>query len=46
VIIEAKASALHGDTPLVAVDGWNVALAPLASKECEVILNTNSQVAA
>ena len=43
--IEAAQSAFNGEPPLVAVDGWNITLAPSANpSDAPIILNTNAQV--
>jgi beta-galactosidase/beta-glucuronidase len=42
--IEAAASDLKGETPLVAVDGWNIAVEPSASATVAVALNEDAQV--
>ena len=34
ITIEAGNAGLQGDKPLVVVDGWNVAVAPVASGDC------------
>ncbi len=44
VNIEADAAALKGGTPVVAVDGWNVAVTPSNTAEGAIVLNTNAQV--
>ena len=44
VNIEADAAALKGGTPVVALDGWNVAVAPSSTGEGAIALNTNAQV--
>lgn len=45
VTIEAATSDLHGEVPLVAFDGWNIAIVPSSSTEAAIGLNTNAQVA-
>jgi hypothetical protein len=44
VNIEADPAALKGSTPVVAIDGWNVAVTPSSTADGAVILNTNAQV--
>lgn len=44
VSIEAAQSDLHGQTPLVVVDGWNIAIKPFASAEVAITLNEEAQV--
>ncbi|HEY4416564.1 MAG TPA: glycoside hydrolase family 2 TIM barrel-domain containing protein [Verrucomicrobiae bacterium] len=44
ITIEAAATDLQGQTPLVAVDGWNVAVNPLATSDAAIGLNENAQV--
>jgi beta-galactosidase/beta-glucuronidase len=43
-LIEADASDLKGQTPLVAVDGWNVTVKPTTSDSVAVALNEEAQV--
>jgi len=45
ITIEAAVADLKGDTPLVAVDGWNIAGASFAGPDVAVALNENAQVA-
>jgi beta-galactosidase/beta-glucuronidase len=45
VTIEAASADLHGDQPLVVLDGWNVDVAPVSASDCAVELNKNAQVA-
>jgi hypothetical protein len=45
ISIEAAASDLQGQTPLVMVDGWNIAVKPVASSDAAVALNDEAQVA-
>ena len=45
ISIEASNGDLHGDQPLVVVDGWNVAVAPVATGDCALAQNTNALVA-
>ncbi len=45
VTIEAASSDLKGDKPLLAVDGWNIDVAPVSTGDCAVELNKNAQVA-
>jgi beta-galactosidase/beta-glucuronidase len=42
--IEAAAADLKGENPLVAIDGWNIAVAPNESSRVAVALNENAQV--
>lgn len=44
ITIEASLADLHNETPLVVVDGWNIAVKPFTSKDAEVKLNTEAQV--
>jgi hypothetical protein len=44
ISIEAAASDLKGETPLVMVDGWNIAVKAFASTEAAVALNEEAQV--
>jgi hypothetical protein len=44
ITIEAALKDLKGETPLIAVDGWNVAVTPISSPIASVTLNTNAQV--
>jgi beta-mannosidase len=44
ISIEAAASDLKGQTPLILVDGWNIAVKPSASAEDAVALNEEAQV--
>jgi hypothetical protein len=44
VTIEAAQSDLQGDVPLVAIDGWNIAVKPFSSADAAVALNENAQV--
>ena len=39
VTIEADGNALHGAKPLIVVDGWNIAVKPLSSADCDLELN-------
>jgi hypothetical protein len=42
--IEASQADLKGQTPLVVVDGWNIAVKPAASADAAIALNEESQV--
>jgi beta-galactosidase/beta-glucuronidase len=42
--VEADLSDLKGQTPLVAIDGWNIEVKASASKEAAVALNEDAQV--
>jgi beta-mannosidase len=44
ISIEAAASDLKGQTPLVVVDGWNIAVRPSGSADAAVALNEEAQV--
>ena len=44
VTIEAASADLHGDKPLVVLDGWNIDVAPVFTSNCDVELNKNAQV--
>jgi hypothetical protein len=44
VTIEADAAALKGAAPVIAIDGWNVAVTPSSTAQGAVELNTNAQV--
>ena len=44
VTIEAAASDLKGEKPLVLVDGWNIGVRPVSASGAEVALNENAQV--
>jgi beta-mannosidase len=44
ISIEAAASDLQGQTPLVMIDGWNIAVKPSASTDAAVALNEEAQV--
>ncbi len=44
ITIEAATADLKGDTPLVVVDGWNVAVTPASSAGASIKLNDNAQV--
>ncbi|HEY3863908.1 MAG TPA: glycoside hydrolase family 2 TIM barrel-domain containing protein [Verrucomicrobiae bacterium] len=43
ISIEAAAAGLDGQTPLIAIDGWNIAVKPFSSPEAEVSLNDEAQ---
>ncbi len=45
VTIEAATADLHGDKPLVVLDGWNIDVAPTSTADCDIDLNKNAQVA-
>lgn len=45
ITIEASNADLRGDKPLVVLDGWNVAIAPVATSDCALAQNTNALVA-
>jgi len=44
ITIEAALSDLHGETPLLVVDGWNIDVTPTATAEAAIALNANAQV--
>ena len=44
VTIEAEASDLKGEKPLVLIDGWNIGVTPLSSPGADIALNDNAQV--
>lgn len=44
ITIEAAASDLKGEKPLIAVDGWNIAVTPFSSHAAAIALNENAQV--
>jgi hypothetical protein len=44
VTLEADAAALKGEKPLVLIDGWNIAVAPVSTADAEIALNKNAQV--
>lgn len=44
ISIEAAASDLKDQTPLIMVDGWNIAVKPSASADAAVALNEEAQV--
>ena len=44
ISIEAAASELQGQTPLIVMDGWNIAVKPSASAEAAVAVNEEAQV--
>ncbi|HTJ78715.1 MAG TPA: malectin domain-containing carbohydrate-binding protein [Rariglobus sp.] len=44
ITIEADASALNGEKPLVLIDGWNIAVRAYPSTGADVALNENAQV--
>ena len=44
VTIEAAASDLGGEKPLVLFDGWNIAVTPSSSPAVDIALNQNAQV--
>ena len=44
VHIDAALADLKGDTPLVAVDGWNVDVDPVTNGDCALELNAEAQV--
>lgn len=44
ITIEAAASDLKHEKPLIAVDGWNIAVIPVSSHDAAVALNENAQV--
>ncbi len=43
--IECAISDLKGETPLVVIDGWNIAVKPAASRKAAIALNEDAQVA-
>jgi beta-galactosidase/beta-glucuronidase len=43
--IEVATADLHGQKPLLVLDGWNVDVAPVSSTDCDVALNKNALVA-
>lgn len=44
ITISASSAALHGDEPLVVVDGWNVKVKPTDNGKCALALNRDAQV--
>ncbi|MEO6909555.1 MAG: glycoside hydrolase family 2, partial [Edaphobacter sp.] len=44
ISIEASEADLKGDTPLVVVDGWNIAVTPSSSRAAAIALNVDAQV--
>ena len=44
ITIEAAASDLKREKPLIVLDGWNVAVTPVSSHDAAVALNENAQV--
>ena len=44
IVIEAAQSDLKGETPLIAVDGWNVGVEAVSSSDVAVALNEDAQV--
>lgn len=44
ITIEAALADLKGETPLIAVDGWNIGVTPVSSPDAAVALNDNAQV--
>jgi beta-galactosidase/beta-glucuronidase len=44
ISIEAAASDLKGETPLVVIDGWNITVKPRASSAAALALNEDAQV--
>jgi beta-galactosidase/beta-glucuronidase len=44
ISIEAAESGLNGQTPLILVDGWNIAVKPFTSADAAVALNEEAQV--
>lgn len=44
IAIEAAQSDLQGETPLVAVDGWNILIKPFAATNAAIALNEDAQV--
>jgi beta-mannosidase len=44
ISLEAAKADLKGQTPLIALDGWNIAVHPYASAEAVVALNEEAQV--
>jgi beta-mannosidase len=44
ISIEASAADLKGETPLVVVDGWNVAVTPSSTPTAAIALNVDAQV--
>jgi hypothetical protein len=44
ISIEADAADLKGETPLVVVDGWNVAVTPSSTPTAAIALNVDAQV--
>lgn len=46
VVVEAAESDLKGESPFLAIDGWNVSVKPIATSDASVGLNEKAQVAA
>ncbi|MGC2161014.1 MAG: sugar-binding domain-containing protein [Silvibacterium sp.] len=44
ITIEAAASDLQGEVPIVVVDGWNIGVIPSSSSEAAIGVNTDAQV--
>jgi beta-mannosidase len=44
ITIDAAEADLHGDEPLVVVDGWNVDVTPVENSNCALALNEDAQV--
>ncbi len=44
ISIEAAEADLKGQTPLIALDGWNISVEPFASADAAVALNEDAQV--
>jgi beta-mannosidase len=44
ITIEAAQADLKGETPLIAIDGWNIDVKPVSSPDAAVALNDNAQV--
>jgi hypothetical protein len=45
IAVEAALADLHDETPLIAVDGWNINVKPVFSSEVSIALNENAQPA-
>ncbi|HTJ79487.1 MAG TPA: malectin domain-containing carbohydrate-binding protein [Rariglobus sp.] len=44
ITIEAALADLHGEKPVVLIDGWNIGVTPVTSPAADVALNINAQV--
>ncbi|MHB1938804.1 MAG: glycosyl hydrolase 2 galactose-binding domain-containing protein [Acidobacteriaceae bacterium] len=44
VTINAAAADLHGDMPLVVLDGWNIDITPVTNADCALAPNVNAEV--